>query len=589
MDTPTLLKFSAIPFLGITCQWFAWRFKIPSILLLLITGLIVGPFLGLLNSDTLLGPLLFPIVSLSTAIILFEGGMSLKIADIRNTKVIVKNLITKGILISWILITGSTYILMGYSFKVSILLGSLFVMTGPTVILPLLKYVRVSNKVSNILKWEGTTIDPIIAILTLLIFEVVIATGPEEAVSVLFMVLLKTVILGTSFGCLGSFIFILIIEKHWCPPFLQESITLILVIAAFVGANILQKESGLLAVTVMGIILGNQKSISVKHIVVFKENLSIILLSSLFIILASRLNIQDMIPLLNYKTLIFIAIVIFIARPASIFLSNIKTDLTLNEKIFMSFMAPRGIVCAAISSLFAIELSKAGFEEADQIVSITFILILSTVTFYALLAAPLAKWLKLTKIQKKGILIVGCTDFSIKLATILKENFVPVLIVDTNIEKIKFAESLEIRAMQGDMLSDVVRNKIHEDEFIKLLAMTNSDEINLLVVNEYLEKFGRNHIYRLFPTNLSLINSTENVDRFLFFNGPNLKLIGNQTKFGTNIKSIPVPKNFKFKQFLTEHIKCIPLLVITKRKTALLFIKDKTLIPRPGQTLVYLA
>jgi NhaP-type Na+/H+ or K+/H+ antiporter len=561
----------------------------PSILVLLITGLAVGPFLGLLDSDALLGPLLFPIVSLSTAIILFEGGMTLKIADIKNTKAIVKNLITKGIIVSWVIITGSVYLLMGFSFKVSILLGSLFVMTGPTVVLPLLKHVRVSNKISNILKWEGTIIDPVIAILTLLIFEVVIATGPEEALSALIVVLVKTVLFGTSFGCLGSFIFILIIEKHWCPPFLQESITLILVMSAFVGANILQKESGLLAVTVMGIILGNQKSISIKHIVVFKENLSIILLSSLFIVLASRLNIQDMLPLLNYKSLIFVCIVIFIARPASIFISNIKTDLTFNEKIFMSFMAPRGIVCAAVSSLFAIELSKAGFEEADPIVSITFLLILSTVTFYALSADPLAKRLKLTKVQKKGILLAGCTDFSIKLANVLKENFVPVLIVDSSTEKIKFAKSLDIRAMQGDMLSEEIRNKIQEGEFIKLLAMTNSDEINLLVVNEYLEKFGRNHIYRIFPTNLSLINSTENVDRFLFFNGPNLNLIKTQAKNGAYIRSMPVPKNFKFKQFLIENINCIPLLVVTKRKTALLFIKGKTLVPRPGQILVFLA
>jgi NhaP-type Na+/H+ or K+/H+ antiporter len=289
-----LLSLASIIVLGIGAEWLAWRLRLPSILLLLIFGIVVGPVTGFLNPDALFGDLLLPVVSIAVAIILFEGGLNLRISELRQVGGVVRNLITIGVLVTWLIGAGAAHFLLGLNFALALLLGAILVVSGPTVIMPLLRHLRPSGQVGSILKWEGIVIDPIGAILAVLVFEAILAGGFREAAAVTVIGLLKTILIGGGIGMLGAMIMVLLLRRFWIPDFLHGAVSLTLVIAVFAGSNLLQTDSGLLAATVMGIYLANQRTVSVRHIVRFKENLRVLLISGLFILLAARLQVSHL-------------------------------------------------------------------------------------------------------------------------------------------------------------------------------------------------------------------------------------------------------------------------------------------------------
>ena len=292
MHQEAIIALSVIGIVAIFCQWFAWWVKLPAIVFLLIAGIILGPLTDWLNPGQLFGDLLFPMVSLAVAIILFEGSLTLKFDEIRGLQKVVRNMLTIGVAIAWAGITLATYYILDFSWSLALLFGAMMVVTGPTVIVPMLRTVRPNATISNILRWEGIVIDPLGAILAVLVFEVILSVQLQGHSSVGHTVYIfgQTLVLGSAIGGLAAYLFGLILRNHLMPEYLHNVATLCLVFGVFALSNHLTDESGLLAVTVMGIWLANMKDVPVDDILDFKESLSILLISGLFILLAARIE-----------------------------------------------------------------------------------------------------------------------------------------------------------------------------------------------------------------------------------------------------------------------------------------------------------
>ncbi len=498
MPEEFLFGLGLILVIGIAAQWIAWRTRIPAILLLLIFGILAGPVTDIIHPDHLLGNTLLPIVSLSVAVILFETSLSLRIDELRKIGGIVIRLITIGILVTWILAALFSYWLLDFSLPISILFGSILVVTGPTVIIPLLRHVRPFDQVGSILRWEGIVNDPIGASLAVLVFEVILVSGSKIVVGGALLGAFKTLLFGGGVGLLGVYIIYLLLKRHLIPDFLQNPITLMVLIAVFLVSNMLQKESGLLAVTVMGFGLANQKSVQVRHIVEFKENLRVILLSLLFIILAARLKISDL-EHVNSSILLYLALLLLVVRPVAVFLSTIRSRLTWRERLFLAVVAPRGVVAAAVSSIFALRLRLGGFHEFSLMVPYMFIIIIGTVTIYGLLAKPLARLLGVAKPEPRGILIMGAQQWVRYLALELRKRDIEVILADTNWQNVTEARFANLDTYYGNILGDYALDEMNLDGIGYFLAMTPNDEVNSLATLRFSSIVGRARSYQLAP------------------------------------------------------------------------------------------
>ena len=587
MEENLLIGLASIIVLGIGAQWLAWVLRLPSILLLLVAGLVAGPTTGFLNPDGLLGDLLLPIVSLSVAVILFEGGLNLKISELRQSGSIVRNLVTLGTLITWVVGTLAAYLIFDLDFKLAVLLGAILVVTGPTVIMPMLRYLRPGGRVGPILKWEGIVIDPIGAVLALLVFEAVFASGFNAAA----VDLLRTILFGGAAGLLGALLLIEVLRRYWLPDFLHSVFALALAIAAYGAANQLQTESGLIAVTLMGIILANQKRASIRHITEFKENLSILLISGLFILLAARLDFGQLDGLGG--SFILLVVLMFIARPLAVFASTIRSSLSTREKVFLSWMAPRGIVAAAVASIFGLRLTDAGYAGGELLVSLAFVIIAGTVTVYGLSAPPVARWLKVAEPNPQGVVIVGGHPLGRAVAAALKEEKVKVILVDTNWANISAARMAGIPTFYANILSQYALEGLDLGGIGRLLALTTDDEFNTLVTQEFGKILGRNNVYQL-PPDTSDKAAREAVShhlrgRYLFAEDASYNRLNSRFAAGASIKTTVFSKEFSFEDFKARYgEETLPFFAVDQNGKLVIFATEKPPQPQPGQKLISL-
>ncbi len=594
MSEHLLVGLAAIIVLGIGAQWLAWRISLPAILLLLVFGFIAGPVTGLINPNQLFGNLLLPLVSVTVAIILFEGGLSLKFSEVREVTAVIRNLVTVGVLVSWVLTSLASYLIFGLGLQISILLGAILVVTGPTVIIPLLRHVRPSGRVGSILKWEGIIIDPIGAVLAVLVFEVIISVGLEKATTQVVVSIFKTLVIGTVLGLAGAKLVIVILKRHWVPDFLQNPVSLMIVVFVFVCSNVVQVESGFLSVTLMGIALANQKWVSIKHIVEFKENLRVLFISSLFIILASRLTIDELSYVLNFKGFIFLVLMILVVRPLSIFISTYFTDLNLKEKLFLSWMAPRGIVAAAVASVFALRLAEAGYEQAERIIDITFLVITGTVAIYGLTAFKVARRLGLAKPNPQGLLMVGAHTWARSIAKFLHENGFQVSLVDSNWANVSAARQEGLQAYYENILLEDISEDIELDGIGKLIALTRNDEVNSLAALHFIEDFGRSQVYQLPKLSKFSARSEESIPqhlrgRLLFGAEATFSYLDSKFASGASLKKTPLTDEFNYDSFQSLYgEKALPLFIIKESGELVVMASDNTPTPLPGQSLISL-
>lgn len=564
------IAIASILVFGIGAQWAAWRFNLPAILLLLISGILAGPVFGFLNPDILMGDLLTPFISVSVAIILFEGGLSLRFSELKDTGGVIGNLVSIGVILTWIITSLSAYYILSFGWELSILLGAILVVTGPTVIIPLLRQVRPAGQVGSILKWEGIVIDPIGAMLAVLVFEVIVATSLTVATSVAIISIVKTIIFGTLSGLGGAAIIYYLLKRHALPDFLQNPVSLMIVVVVFTISNMLQHESGLWATTLMGIALANQKEANIHHIVVFKENLRVLLLSALFILLAARVELQSLLDNLNWAMLAFLGIIILIARPLTVFMSTLFSKISWQEKVFLSWMAPRGVVAASISSIFAISLVQNGFAEANELVPIVFIVIISTVTIYGLPASWVAKKLGVAKPVPNGVLILGARDWSIAIGKKIQSEGFKVLMADANLNNALQSRSENLETHHGNILSEFALEEIDLDGIGQLLAFTPNDEVNSLAALRFGEIFGRSHVYQL-PSNTQQNEADKEVSdhlsgRILFSETCNFNRLSEKISTTEDLLTVEITPERSFTDFFESNNngeKRIPLFQIS--------------------------
>ncbi len=504
MSEAILIDITIVILLGIGAQWLAWRFRLPSILLLLVAGFLAGPVFGALNPQALQGDWLFAFVSVSIGIILFEGGLSLRLSELAEVGTAVRNLITLGVLITWAIGTLGAYYLVGFNLQLSVLTGAILTVTGPTVVVPLLRHVRPKGRIGAVAKWEGITIDPVGAILAVLVFETILllndpshaVAGFGEAAEEVARGLALEVVVALGVGVIATALLLLILRRRLVPDFLRNPVTLMIVVTAFALSNILQEESGLLTTTLMGIALANQSFTPVQRIIEFKENLQVLLIGSLFILLSARLEMTAL-SYIDGTALAFLALMIVVARPLAVAVSSLGTTLTWAEQAFLAWMAPRGIVAAAVASLFAFRLEQVYPGEVGGIVPLVFLIIVGTVAVYGLTAGPLANWLNLAEPNPQGILFIGADRWVCRLAKLVQDLGFSVLLVDSNPDNIERANRMGLPARRANALSESILDDLDMSGIGRVMIMIPNDEVSSLTALHFSEVFETQDIYQL--------------------------------------------------------------------------------------------
>ncbi len=507
-----MLELAGIIILGILAQWFAWKLKIPAILPLILIGLLVGPiaaeFLSedgtkwiepIWNGEEGLfpGESLFYFVSLAISIILFEGGLTLKLSEIKNVGPVITKLITLGSLVTFFGAAIAVHLIFNFSWEISYLFSALIIVTGPTVITPILRNIPLKKDVSAVLKWEGILIDPIGALVAVLVFEFISVGGGGEYTKTALVEFGKIVLFGSTFGFTFAHAMNFIINKKWVPHYLLNVFALAAVLGVFVLSDVFAHESGLLAVVVMGMVLGNANSPYLKELLYFKESLSVLLISILFILLAANINMADLLLIYNWKTVILFAIVVFVIRPLGVFLSTRKSSLKLNEKLFISWVGPRGIVAAGIASLFGLKLAKNGVAGAEYITPLVFMIVLGTVLLNATTARLFAKIVGVFLKKSEGILIIGASDIAQIIGLYLEKNDRHVVLIDSNHTNIDTAKAKNLEALNTNIYSETLVDNIELNDMGYLMALTGSPDINKYAINKFSSQFGENGAFRL--------------------------------------------------------------------------------------------
>jgi NhaP-type Na+/H+ or K+/H+ antiporter len=546
---------------GAVLQWFAWRLRMPAILLLLVAGFLAGPILGVLDPDAVFGQAFRPMVSLAVGLILFEGGLTLRFDELRGTGIVVRNLVTIGVLATWALSTVAGVYIAGVNFDVALLVGAILVLTGPTVVIPLVRHVRPHAPLGPILRWEGILVDPIGAVLALLVLEALrsteMATGGQIALGIL-----RTLVFGGALGALAGYGLARAFEKYIVPDMLHVPATVGTVAASFAIANMLQAEAGLLAVTVMGIVMTNRKSLDLSHIAEWKEHLATILLSVLFLCIAARLPL-DQLTQLGWSAVFYTAALLLIVRPIAVLLSTMGTALPWPDRAFLMAMAPRGIVVAAISSEFSLHFEQSGREGSSQIVALVFPVIVLSVLFYGLVAGPLARRLGVAEADPQGVLIVGAGLAGRELGIALRDLGFDVMLVDTNARNTAAARTTGLRTWHGSALSQRFTEEAELAGIGNCIAMTPSSEVNRLALRQFQSMFGRARVFR--TANLPGGREEQNMPgRVLFQAGLTVDALRDRLQAGERIRATKLTDHFGADEYAAEHpAPALPLFVAT--------------------------
>jgi len=507
-----MLELSGIIILGILAQWVAWKLKIPAILPLILIGLLVGPIAAEYLSEDgqkwiepvwngkkglFPGEGLYYFVSLAISIILFEGGLTLKRSEIRNVGPVISKLITLGSAITFFGAGAIAYFVFNLSWELSLLFSALIIVTGPTVITPILRNIPLKKDISTVLKWEGILIDPIGALVAVLVFEFISVGGDSGFTKTALIEFGKIILFGTKFGFTFANALAFAVNKQLIPHYLLNVVSLSTVLLVFVESEIFAHESGLLAVVVMGMVLGNGKLENIKELLYFKESLSVLLISILFILLAANIDIEDMELLYTWKTAILFGAVVFLVRPLAVFASTYGSKLKLNEKLFISWVGPRGIVAAGIASLFGSKLIKQNVEGAEYITPLVFMIVLGTVLLNATTARLFAKVANVFLKRSEGILIVGASPFSRLIGQYLEKNNRHVVLIDSNQTNIQLAQDQGLDAINADIYSEELSNNIELSDVGFLMALTGSKDINNYAIEHFRNQFGESGFFRL--------------------------------------------------------------------------------------------
>lgn len=594
MHQELLLALTAIGLMALISQTLAWWLRLPAILFLLAAGILAGPIAGWLDPDALFGDLLFPFVSLAVAVILFEGGLTLRLDEIRGLESVVRRLLTTGVLITWAITAAAAGWLIGLSTELAILFGAMVVVTGPTVIVPMLRTVRPTHPVANVLRWEGIVIDPIGALLSVLVFEFIVADQATGALGHTVLMFGEMLVVGAALGIAAGHGLGVVLRRHWLPEFLHDVTTVLLVFTVFTGADLLVPESGLLAVTVMGMWLANMPDVHTDDILDFKESLSVLLISGLFILLAARLQPAEIYGL-GWPALALLAVIQFVARPVKVAAATWGSNLSIRERALLAWIAPRGIVAAAVASLFALRLEELGYPNASVLVPLTFLVIVGTVVFQSATARPLARLLGVAEPEPNGFLILGAHRLGRAIAAALAERDFSILVADTDLQNVRAARLEGLRSFFGNIVSRHADRKLSLISIGRLLALSPNREENTLAALRYRTEFGALSIHSL-PSPAERSDREEDkeqrtrkpvVGRIAFALDATHESLSAKLDRGYRIRATELTSSFDFEDYRRHHgHDAIPLFALTPGGRIHVFEPDPAFEPGEDWTII---
>jgi len=557
-----------IGILGIGAQWVAWRINKPAIALMLIAGVIAGPVTGMIDPQRDFGALQQPIIKLAVAVILFEGGLSLNFRELRHAGTAVLRLVLVGVPIGWLLGTLAAHYAAGLPLGISALFGGILVVTGPTVIGPMLRTLRVPNRVRDTLKWEGIVNDPIGALLAVAIFAYVTYIGPDrDAVAIGFDVAAATLAAG-GLGALLGFAMTSAFRRGYIPEYLKAPVVLVAVIAGFVAADLIKHETGLITVTIMGVVMANRQTQSTTALKHFKEDLAVLLISGVFIILSATLD-WSVIQRFQLSFVAFLLLVLFVVRPVTVLASLMFSSMPWRERLFIAWIAPRGIVAIAVTGLFALRLEDFGMRGADLLVPLAFSVVIATIFAHGFSANWLARRLGIDKGKGDGVLLVGANPFTTALGVALRDLGLSITVADTAKFALRAVRKKELEVYRGDILDEAMQDSIDMLQFQQVIAATDSDSYNALVCADLGPEMGTD---KLTQTGLDEVRLSRGRGRVLFEDGPTIDELQTRVVAGWTFGKTRITDVYgydKYRERLADE--AAPMAVLKPDKRLLLF------------------
>lgn len=568
MTAPLALMIAGLILAGVGAQWMAWRAGVPAIVLLSALGLILGPGTGLLDPVTDFGALLQPLVAVAVAVILFEGGLALDFRELRHSVSGILRLTTIAPLLAWLLGAFAAHYLADLSWPVAALFGGIMIVTGPTVIAPLLRHARMAKHPSTLLKWEGIVNDPIGALFAVLAYEIIVASQRGNGLSGAIGHLAFNILIAIAIGLVAGLCTVQVFRRGWIPEFLKAPLVLGVLLTCFAGANIVQEETGLLAVTVLGLVIGNAHLMAIDEIRRFKETLTVILVSSVFIILTATLE-WSMVEELTWGHGLFVAAMLFVVRPVSIIGALSFSKINWRERILVGWIAPRGIVAVAICGLFGTELVELGYADGALLIPLAFAMVFSTVVLHGFSIRPMARYLDLAVNGPPGVLIVGAHRWTIDLATRLDELDIPVVITDSRWHSLRAAREAGLTTFYGEVLSEVFEHHLDTSALGKLIATTDNDAYNTLVCTDFAPEFGRRSVFQTgihrAPEDRSRHSASQTLGGLPFCSDPlTTDDIRNAYRNGASIRQTRLTDSFGWDDFLGHHEQAPPVLALVR-------------------------
>lgn len=561
-----LLTLSGILVVGFFCQWIAWRIKLPSILFLLFAGIMLGPTLGWLNPDAVFGELLEVFISLAVAVILYEGSMTLKFSEIRGHGAVVRNLVTLGVGITWLVATLAAKYILGWETMLAALFGAIVTVSGPTVIAPLLRSIRPTRTLASIFRWEGILVDPVGAILAVLVFDFIIVSQTAAGVEHVFATFGIIVITGAVLGALAGYAFSIALRRHWLPDYLRDYAALAIVLFVFALSETVESESGLLAVTVMGVWQANMRDIDLEDILDFKESLTLVLVAGLFIVLAARIEFREL-GALGIGAIGLLLTLQLVAGPLRALVCSIGSNLNLRERLYLGWLFPRGIVAAAVSALFALRLENANFPGADKLVPLVFIVIVGTVIIQSLSGRLVARWLGVIDPEPNGVLVVGANPVALTYAEALHKAGRRVLVASMGWDGVSQARMKGLPVYYGSPVSDYAERHLELIGLGHLLALSHRPGLNELACVKYRYEFGRKSVYTM-PQKEEKSHqkhqiSGERAGRVLYDGAHSISEMAQIISGNVEIKSTEITSEFTVDDYCTSYPERVPLFVTT--------------------------
>ncbi|MGF1462349.1 MAG: cation:proton antiporter [Maricaulaceae bacterium] len=508
----------AIIVLGVGAQWAAWRFQWPAIVLMSLAGLVVGPFAAVLLGAPLIDPraafgdFLRPMIAMAVGVILFDGGLALRLSDLKQAGAGIGRLVFVGAPLGWALGALAARYAAGLPWDLSLLLGGLLVVTGPTVIMPLLRQSKLSGRPAALLKWEGVVNDAVGALFAVAVFEIIQVRAAGDAWPAAALHLVFGALFAASLGVGAGWSVAQAFRRGLTPEYLKTPVLLALVLAVYALCDAVAHETGLVGVTVMGMTVANARLAAIAEMRRFKESIAIVLVSAVFVTLTAGLS-PEVFRSFDARVFAFVAAMMFVARPATIWLATWGAGLDWRERALVGWIAPRGVVAAAVAGFFAAELSAAGRPDAERLTSLVFALVFATVLAHGFSIGPLARRLGLSQKGPEGVLIVGASDWSQGLAETLKSIGTPTILADANWTRLRAARLAGLNTFYGEVLSETAEHRLDHAQFGWVFATGPNDAYNALVSVAFGPELGRQRVFQLPDAEVSRSEDTHALNR----------------------------------------------------------------------------